>query len=153
MTDTAGALTTIEQTVRIAARPETIWSYWTDPDRLAEWWGGEAEVALVPGGLLRVVMESGPVMRGTFVELDPPRRLVFTFGWEQNEGQPLAPGSTRVEVTITPDGDDAVVELRHFEMPTTHAADHEKGWRHFLGERLPAAVASAEVPRRPGTSQ
>ena len=39
MTDTAGQLTTIEQTVRIAARPETVWSFWTDPTRLAQWWG------------------------------------------------------------------------------------------------------------------
>lgn len=98
---------------------------------------------LEPGGLFRVVMESGPVMRGSFIELDPPNRLAFTFGWEQNAGQALAPGSTRVEVTITPDGGETVVQLRHFEMPTTHAADHEKGWHHLVGERLPAAIASA----------
>lgn len=144
MTETAGPLTTIEQTVRIAARPETIWSFWTDPARLAEWWGTEAEVLPEPGGLFRVVMESGPVMRGSFVELDPPQRLVFTFGWEQNApGQALAPGSTRVEVTLTPDGGETVVQLRHFEMPTTHAGDHEKGWQHFVGECLPAAIATA----------
>lgn len=144
MTDTAGQLTTIEQTVRIAATPETIWSFWTDPARLTEWWGTEAEVLPEPGGLFRVVMERGPVMRGSFVELDPPERLVFTFGWEQNApGEPLAPGSTRVEVTITPDGGETVVQLRHFEMPTTHAADHEEGWHHFVGECLPAAISSA----------
>jgi uncharacterized protein YndB with AHSA1/START domain len=147
MTDTteiAGRLTTVEQTVRIAATPGTIWSFWTDPARLAQWWGTEAEAILEPGGLFRVVMESGPVMRGSFVELDPPRRLVFMFGWEQNEpGGALAPGSTRVEVTITPDGDDTVVQLRHLEMPTTHAADHAKGWELFVGARLPAAIASA----------
>jgi uncharacterized protein YndB with AHSA1/START domain len=141
MTDPASQLTTIEQTVRIAAPPETIWSFWTEPGRLAEWWGVEAEVLPEPGGLFRVVMESGPVMSGSFVELDPPRRLVFTFGWEQNlRGEALAPGSTRVEVTLTPDGDETVVELRHGEMPTSHAAEHAKGWRLYFGERLPAAV-------------
>ncbi len=144
MTEAVGQVTTIERTVRIAAAPETIWSYWTDPARLAEWWGLEAEVLPEPGGLFRVVMETGPVMRGSFLELDPPRRLVFTFGWEGNApGEPLAPGSTRVEVTISPDGDETVVELRHFEMPSTHASDHAKGWQHFVGERLPAAIASA----------
>jgi uncharacterized protein YndB with AHSA1/START domain len=146
VTDVAGELTTIEQSVRIAAPPETIWTYWTDPARLAEWLGIEAEVSLEPGGLYRVVLEEGPVMRGTFVELDPPHRLVFTFGWEQNEGQPLAPGSTRVEVTMTPDGGETVVLLRHLQMPTTHAADHAKGWQRFVGERLPAAVESAAPP-------
>ena len=85
-------------------------------------------------------MHEGPAMRGTFTELDPPRRLEFTFGWEQNIGGPLAPGSTRVEVTLTPDGDETVLVLRHFDMPTTHAADHEKGWALFVGDRLVAAA-------------
>jgi uncharacterized protein YndB with AHSA1/START domain len=135
---------TIEQTVRIEASPSTVWSFWTEPERLAEWWGSPAEVVPEPGGAFRIVMEQGPVMRGAFAELDPPRRLVFTFGWEQNEpGQPLAPGSTRVEVTLTPDGPDGrdtVLVLRHSDMPATHAADHEQGWRLFVGERLVAAA-------------
>jgi uncharacterized protein YndB with AHSA1/START domain len=128
--------------VRIAASPETVWAFWTEPARLAEWWGPDAEVVAEPGGIFRVVMEAGPVMRGTFTELDPPHRLVFTFGWEQNApGQPLAPGSTRVEVTMTPDAGETVVELRHSDMPVTHAADHEKGWTHYFGECLVAAAA------------
>ena len=142
MTETA-ATTTIEQTVRIAASPETVWAFWTEPARLAEWWGIDAEVVAEPGGLFRVVMESGPVMRGTFAELDPPHRLVFSFGWEQNApGEPLAPGSTRVEITLTPDDDGTVLVLRHSDMPTTHAPDHEHGWSHFIGERLVAAAAN-----------
>jgi uncharacterized protein YndB with AHSA1/START domain len=144
VTDTTTATTTIEQTVRIAASPETLWAFWTDPTRLAEWWGTEAEVVAEPGGLFRVVMDSGPIMRGTFTELDPPHRLVFTFGWEQNApGEPLAPGSTRVEVTLTPDDGETVLVLRHSEMPTTHAADHEKGWQHFVNERLVAVATGA----------
>jgi uncharacterized protein YndB with AHSA1/START domain len=141
VTETAPVKTTVEQTVRIAASPETVWSFWTEPERLCEWWGVDAEVVAEHGGLYRVVMENGPVMRGTFAELDPPHRLVFTFGWEQNApGEALAPGSTRVEVTLTPDGSETVLVLRHSEMPTTHAADHEKGWSYFVGERLVAAA-------------
>ena len=38
-------------------------------------------------------------MCGTIEALEPPNRLVFTFGWESNApGEPLAPGSTVVEV-------------------------------------------------------
>jgi uncharacterized protein YndB with AHSA1/START domain len=141
VTDIAAGTTSIEQTVRIAASPEILWTFWTEPARLAEWWGTEAEVVTAPGGLFRVVMESGPVMRGTFTELDPPHRLVFGFGWEQNApGTPLAPGSTRVEVTMTPDNGETVLVLRHSEMPTTHAPDHEQGWRYFVGERLVEAA-------------
>ncbi len=29
----------VEQTVRISARPETVWRYWTDPQRMCDWWG------------------------------------------------------------------------------------------------------------------
>ena len=98
------------------------------------------DVELKPGGLLRVTMDNGPVIRGSFLELEPPRRLVFTFGWEQNVGGPLAPGSTRVEVTLTPDGDETILVLCHLDMPITHAADHEKGWALCVGDRLVAAA-------------
>jgi len=142
MTEITTDFTVIEQTVRIAAAPETVWTFWTEPERLAEWWGADAEVVAEPGGLFRVVMERGPVMLGTFTELDPPHRLVFTFGWEQNApGEPLAPGSTIVEVTMTPDDGGTLLVLRHSEMPATHAADHAKGWDHYLGDCLVAAAA------------
>lgn len=141
MTDVSSQTTTIEQTVRIAAAPETVWALWTEPRRLAEWWGAEAEVLAEPGGVYRVAMESGPVMRGTFIELDPPSRLVFSFGWEGNgPGEPLAPGSTRVEVTLTPDGGDTVLVLRHSGLPPAAAGEHGEGWRHFLADRLVVAA-------------
>ena len=143
MTDTNSQKTTIEQTVRITASPETVWSFWTDPRRICEWWGTEAEVEAEPGGMFRVVMGDGPVMRGTFTELEPPWRLVFSFGWEQSPfGDGLAPGSTRVEVTLTPDNGETVILLRHFELPAEHASEHQKGWSYFVGERL-VAMANA----------
>ena len=144
MTETTTETITVEQTVRIAASAETVWRFWTDPQRLAEWWGPEAEVMAEPGGIFRVVMDNGPVMRGEFIELEPPTRLVFSFGWEHNApGEPLAPGSTRVEVTLRADEGETVLVLRHSDMPVTHAADHEKGWSYFVGERLAAAAAAA----------
>ena len=135
-------VTTIEQTVRINASPPTVWAFWTDPQRLAEWWAGSAEVEAKPGGLYRVVMAEGPVMRGSFVELDPFTRLVFTFGWEEGApAGPLPPGSSTVEVALTPEGGGTVLVLRH-TLPAIHAADHRKGWGHFVGERLAAAAGT-----------
>ena len=131
----------LEQTVHIAASPETVWSFWTRPERLREWWG-RAETAVQPGGAFRVEMEQGPVMAGEFLELDPPHRLLFSFGWEG--GAPaglLPPGSTRVEITLIPDGDGTKLTLRHHGLPPEHATDHDKGWSHFLG--LLADVAGA----------
>lgn len=144
MTDGSTEPRMIEQSVQIDAPPETVWSFWTDPARLCQWWGVEAEVVPEPGGTFRVVMGDGPVMRGTFVELAPPSRLVFSFGWEHNEaGQPLGPGSTRVEVTLTAIDGGTLVVLRHAGMPAMQALDHRKGWAYFVGQRLVAAVAGA----------
>ena len=44
---------------------------------------------------------------------------------------------------MTPEDDETVLILRHFEMPATHAPDHEKGWSYFVGERLVAAAGAA----------
>jgi uncharacterized protein YndB with AHSA1/START domain len=67
---------------------ERVWKAWTDPERLASWWGPHgftnptAIAEARPGGRLRIVMRSPdgvdyPVV-GEFVEVDPPSRIVFT---------------------------------------------------------------------------
>ncbi len=142
--DQPTALRTIEQRVRIAATPETVWMFWTDPARLCEGWGIRAEVEPRPGGTFRVIMgDDGPVMSGAFVAVEPFTRLVFSFGWEGNPmGDALAPGSTEVEVTLTAVDGDTDVCLVHRELPGTHADMHASGWSLFVGERLGPAIAS-----------
>jgi uncharacterized protein YndB with AHSA1/START domain len=132
----------VEQTIRIAARPETVWRFWTDPERLCEWWGGVAELEPTAGGRCHVDLGEAR-MRGEFVELTPHERLVFTFGWEPNDRFPdLPPGSSRVEVTLTYDGTHTTLTLRHTGLPPTGTADHDDGWAHFL-PRLAATAAEA----------
>lgn len=149
-----GADGVIEQTLRIQARPETVWRYWTDPERMCDWWGRAAELHPEPGGTCRVEMgdstNAGPVMSGRYLELEPHHRLVFSFGWESSDGAPpeVPPGSTRVEVTLVPDGDDTILTLRHHGLPAQHTAEHGGGWAHFLGilaERL-NGYASTDTP-------
>jgi uncharacterized protein YndB with AHSA1/START domain len=38
-----------QRTMRIAARPETVWRGWTDPERICYWWGSSAELDPRPG--------------------------------------------------------------------------------------------------------
>jgi uncharacterized protein YndB with AHSA1/START domain len=67
-------------------------------------------------GELEVRIQARPeTVFGEFVEIDPPRRLVFTWGWEGDEEVP--PGSSTVEVTLTPDGDATVLHLVHGDLP------------------------------------
>ena len=127
-------LRTVEQTIRIEARPETVWRYWTDPDLLREWWGNATGTDPQPGGSFRVAMDHGPVVGGEFVELVPHERIVFSFGWEPHDGVPaMAYGSTRVEVTLVADGPDTVLTLRHSDIPPAYAGEHGEGWAYHLG--------------------
>lgn len=153
MTDQPTTLRSIEQRVRIAASPQTVWNFWTDASRLCQWWGIHAEVEPEPGGTFRVVMgDDGPVMSGRYVTLEPFRRLVFTFGWEGSPmGEALAPGGTEVEVTLTPVDDDTDLLLVHRQLPSTHANEHAKGWALFVGERLGVAVTNS--PHRTTTGE
>ncbi len=131
----------VEQTLRISARPETVWRYWTDPDRMCEWWGATADLDPRPGGICRVEAKHGGIMKGEFVELVPYERLVFTFGWEPTEGAPeVPPGSSRVEVSFIADAGDTIMTLRHTGIPAFEARRHAEGWGHFL----PLLVEAAE---------
>jgi uncharacterized protein YndB with AHSA1/START domain len=134
----------VEQSLRIAARPETVWRYWTDPERMCDWWGAAAELDPRPGGVCHVDMGRGTVMQGEYVELVPHERIVFSFGWSPGEGVPdVAPGSTLVEITLTADGDDTILALRHSGLPAAARAEHGVGWDRFL-PILAAAAAHGD---------
>jgi uncharacterized protein YndB with AHSA1/START domain len=70
-------------------------------------------------------------MAGEFVEVDPPRRISFTWGWER-ELYAVPPQSTAVEVSFTPDGDETIVHLTHRRLPTAAVPLHQGGWDHYL---------------------
>jgi uncharacterized protein YndB with AHSA1/START domain len=124
---------------RVLARPETLFSYFTDSARYTEWMGVEAELEARPGGVYRVRVPQGTYAVGEFVEVDPPRRVVFTWGWEGDPEVP--PGSSTVTVTFTPDGEATIVRLVHDGLPGPAAFDlHARGWERYL-DRL--AVAGA----------
>ena len=130
----------IELERKIAAPPETVFAYFTDPVRYRLWQGVEAELDPRPGGLFRVTMNAdGFIARGEYVEIDPPRRLVFTWGWEDVGG--LEPGASTVEVTLEPHGDATVLRLRHSGLPSEPACQlHTYGWGVGLDQLVEVAA-------------
>jgi uncharacterized protein YndB with AHSA1/START domain len=135
----------IEVTEHIAAPPEAIWPYLTEPQLHARWMGTRVELDARPGGVYSAWMKEGLRSSGEFVELDPPRRLVFTWGWDHD---PLVtPGSTRVEVTLEPEGDGTLVRLRHHDLPTPESCEHHTmGWRQYLSRLAIAATGGNPGP-------
>lgn len=123
----------VEHEVLVEASPETVFSYFTDPAKMVEWMGEEATLDPRPGGICRISL--GPsVMVGSYVEVVPYSRVVFTWGWRQQFFD-MAPGATRVEVTLTPEDEGTRVRLRHSELPPSATGFHELGWQHYF-ERL-----------------
>jgi uncharacterized protein YndB with AHSA1/START domain len=146
----------VEREVRVAAQPETVFSFLVDPDKMSLWMGRRAELDGRPGGIYRVEINDQAIARGEFVEVDPPKRVVFTFGWEgQEAGQGehgVPPGSTRVEISLDPDGDGTLVRLRHLDLPEAAREIHGQGWDLYLG-RLKAVAAGEDPGPDPGGTQ
>lgn len=122
---------TVDVEVRIAATPQTIFPFLTDRDKMLTWMGFDGELDPRPGGIYRLNVKPGSVVSGEFVEVVPFERVVFTFGWE-GEGQVVTPGSTTVEITLTQDGDETLVRLRHYGLEGEMVERHTEGWSFFM---------------------
>src|SRR5438270_13042490 len=132
----------VEHEVRVAASPDSVFEYFTDPAKMVKWMGTEATLDPRPGGVCRVNPSGQAAMLGEFVEVDRPRRVVFTWGWEA-ELFKTPPQTTLVEVSLTPDGEETVVRLAHRRLKREPVALHRAGRGHYL-PRLPPAASSAE---------
>jgi uncharacterized protein YndB with AHSA1/START domain len=134
----------VEVRVRIAARPATVFSFFADPERFRAWMGKGSTLTAAVGGVLAVAYPNGDLARGEVVELDPGRRVVLTWGYEDAR-HGLAPGSTRVTIELTPIETGTLVTLRHDGLPTPEQRRaHLAGWRHYLAG-LAAAAASTQL--------
>jgi uncharacterized protein YndB with AHSA1/START domain len=143
--------TTVEREIAIAARPETVWAFLVDPEKATRWMGETAELDPRPGGIYRVGVIPGNTAAGEFVEVDPPRRLVWTWGWEAgHEGEhAVPPGSSTIEVELIPDGEGTTLRFTHSGLPGAEAVkQHAHGWEHYLG-RLQTAAAGGDPGRDP----
>ena len=125
--------------IMIDATPETIWPFLTEPGKHIEWDGTVAELDPRPGGVYRVLVAGQYQSAGEYVEVEPMKKVVFTFGWEQ-EGHPIPPGSTTVEITLQREGDKTRVRLVHRGLPDDAISDHGSGWAHYL-QRLAVRVS------------
>jgi uncharacterized protein YndB with AHSA1/START domain len=133
---------------RVPAPPETVFSYFTDPEKHQLWQGVAAELDARPGGRYLVHFSERGRVRGEYLVVDPPRRLVLTWGWEGDEAIPqqitaITPGSSTVEIEFVPDGDETVLRLRHSGLPPDDSF-FAMGWNLYL-PRLAAAATGEDA--------
>ena len=144
----------VERELTIEASPETVWEFLVDPDKAIAWMGQNASFEPRPGGLFRIDVIPGHTARGEFVELDRPRRLVYTWGWEEGENgpNPVPPGSTTIEIVLVPQDDGTRLRFVHRDLPDAEATEsHAHGWDHYL-ERLAVAAVGGEPGPDPWVS-
>jgi uncharacterized protein YndB with AHSA1/START domain len=133
----------VEVEVRIAASPETIFDFFTEPDRMIQWMGRSAELDPRAGGPFRCEMNGEVVAAGEYIAVEPPDRLVLSWGWE-GDGALTPPGSSRVEVLLEAAGEETNVRLIHTDLPTAEAAEkHGHGWRYYL-DRLAVTATGGD---------
>ena len=135
----------VERELLVAAKRETLWNLLVDPAEATRWMGQSASFDLRVGGRYRIEVFPGLVTAGEFLEIDPPRRLVHTWGWELEPAGPLPPGSTIVMFELLNGPEETRLRLCHRDLPSLDTAgSHSRGWAHYLA-RL-AAVASGRAP-------
>ena len=124
----------------VEASPEDVFAAWTDPAVLARWFGPGTMTApdvlldARPGGAYRIGMLDDDGTRfavvGTYEEVDPPRRLRFTWRWEN--GVPHTFESV-VTIELEPVGNATELTLVHGGFPDDAAASgYASGWERSL---------------------
>jgi len=141
--------TKVERELTIAASPETVWELLVDPAQAVRWMGQVATLDARPGGEYRVEVIPGNTAVGEFVEVDPPRRLVHTWGWEAGSSSSVGPGTTTIEYELIPTDGGTTLRFTHRDLPDAQATEsHGHGWDHYLG-RLSAAAEGRDPGRDP----
>ncbi|MBI3127030.1 MAG: SRPBCC domain-containing protein [Candidatus Tectomicrobia bacterium] len=139
----ARALHTLRLVRTFEAPRERVFRAWTDPEALKEWYGPDgwstpsAEVDLRAGGGYRITMK-GPEgeeirLSGTFREVRPPERLVYTWNWEKFHLDLGGLGETLVTVEFHERGGATELILTHERFPRAETRDlHGGGWASTL---------------------
>ncbi len=133
-------------TERVHATPEVVFEFLVDPEKVLRWMGTEIEIEPEPGGKFWLNATGTDIASGTYLEVDRPHRVVFTWGWEG--GAEVPPGSSTVTITLTADHDHTMVELRHEGLPGGAGDEHVEGWSYFLPRLAAAAAGSDPGPNR-----
>lgn len=134
---TTGETLSLELCRTFAAPRERVFAAWTDPAQLAQWFCPpeaetfKAEVDLRVGGRYTIGMknrETGAehITNGTYKEVSPPEKLVFTWLWE---GQDPETHTTLVTLTFRDLGDTTELVLKHEGFPDQNmCGQHNQGW-------------------------
>ena len=132
------------------APPALVFKAWTDPAHLVRWLGPsnfeahDISLDVRPGGAWRACITSPEGnenwMSGTYREISPPDRLVFTFAWDSTGFQTL------VTIDLEAQRDQTLMTFHQAPFASVESRDsHNGGWTESF-DRLAALVAGSDAP-------
>jgi uncharacterized protein YndB with AHSA1/START domain len=134
---------TYETEIDLPAAIDEVFRHLTDPVAMLRWLGQHATLQPTAGGTFEVDINGVPV-RGRYLEVDPPHRVVVSWGVAGSEDMP--PGATRVEFTLTEIPTGTRLHLVHRDLPEDQVPQHATGWKHFLDRLTTAATGTDPGP-------
>ncbi len=127
--------------IEIDAAPGEVFDFLVTESGMTAWMGQHATLDPRAGGEFAVDIAGYPV-RGHYLEVERPGRVVVSWGFA---GSPdLPPGASTVEFTLTPTTHGTRVDLLHSDLPDAQLDGHADGWTHFL-PRLRVAASGGEA--------
>lgn len=115
--------------IEIEAAPAEVFDHLVTNEGITAWMGRHAVLEPRAGGAFAVDI-AGYAIRGRYLEVDRPRRVVVSWGVAGSADLP--PGASTVEFNLTPTAHGTRVDLRHADLPETQLEGHADGWTHFL---------------------
>jgi uncharacterized protein YndB with AHSA1/START domain len=123
----------LDRSILIRASRDTVFRFFTDSTRWAAWWGAGSTIDPRVGGAVSIVLPGGVKVGGAVLEIAPPERIVFTYGYAT--GSPIAHGGSRVTIRLAADGPggrETRLSLVHEFAEPAVRDQHVQGWRYQL---------------------
>jgi uncharacterized protein YndB with AHSA1/START domain len=120
----------LDRTIDINAPRESVFRYFTESSHWARWWGAGSTIDSRPGGKIYIKYPEGTEVAGEVLEVKPPERIVFTYGYVN--GNPIPSGSSRVTIQLADAGGATRLTLTHELADAAVRDQHVQGWRYQL---------------------
>lgn len=127
--------------IDIEAAPQEVFDYLVTPAGMTAWMGQRAVLEPHPGGVFEIDIAGSPI-RGEYLEVAPPHRVVVSWGVAGSADLP--PGGSTVAFTLSATPTGTRVEVVHSGLPDPLLAGHADGWAHFLA-RLEVVAKGGEA--------
>lgn len=158
----AGSGIVLRMEYSFRAPRESVFDAWIRPEAVTEWfitpeihhWIQAPVLDARRGGRYSfLVGKAGQIfhLHGAYIEVQQPRKLSFTWQWDENVPIPGAPGDTIVTVEFLEKGAETTLQLTHQRFPNEAARDaHRVGWARcfsgiskFLSDKSPSESQGA----------